>query len=602
MHHENKIKIVLVKITCLFRPHSFLTATLVVAVATLLQCTAPSALAAGPFYWDCNDGAAGFGTAQGSFAGTTIPTATYGWSTNSTGSTTISGGSGVNPGTAGNVYFGTSTDGLGSGTITVGGTQNIGDITFGSASGAITLDGGTLNQGSAATITVNNSLDTINSAVKGSGNGLTIAGSGTLALNGLNIFSGKLTIGNNAASTLKVQFNTIGNVGAVTGSSLGQPTNAANGRIQIGANSKTSTLEFTGASAAGSTDRQVLVGSPSGVGGATILNNNADSAYSLTFANAAFNVAVTTAAARSLTLGGTNAGNNQIQGVIADNSGASVAVVKSDSGTWILSGANTYSGNTTVNAGTLQLGADGIIPDGTGKGNVSVAGTLDLNTHAETINGLSGAGTVDTLAGGTPTLTVGGNDQTSTFSGVIKNTAGTLALTKIGTGALTLSGMNTYSGNTIVSNGTLVIQVASLATNTTVSVAAGAQLQLNFAGGETNFVAAFYTNGVALPNGVYKAGNVGPFLAGTGSLQVGSVTPVIPSPAVLTNSISGSKLTLTWPSGQGWTLKSQTNNLSTGLDTNASAWGIVSGGIGGSNSITINPANPSGFYRLFWAP
>jgi autotransporter-associated beta strand protein len=174
-------------------------------------------------------------------------------------------------------------------------------------------------------------------------------------------------------------------------------------------------------------------------------------------------------AARSLTLGGTNTGNNQIQGVIADNIGTvkTLGVVKSDSGTWILSGANSYSGNTTVNAGTLQLGAADVLPDGTGKGNLSVTGTLDLNTYSETINGLSGAGVVDTVAGGTPTLTVGGNNQTSTFSGVIKNTAGKLALTKTGTGALTLSGMNTYSGNTTVSAGKVIGVVGGSCANST---------------------------------------------------------------------------------------------------------------------------------------
>src|SRR5207244_10868492 len=93
---------------------------------------------------------------------------------------------------------------------------------------------------------------------------------------------------------------------------------------------------------------------------------------------------------------------------------------------------------------------------GSGKGNVTVTGTLDLNTFSETINGLSGAGIVDTVAGGTPTLTVGNNNATSTFSGVIKNTAGTLSLVKTGSGALTLSGANTYSGGTSLNAGTLV--------------------------------------------------------------------------------------------------------------------------------------------------
>src|SRR5207249_394922 len=103
----------------------------------------------------------------------------------------------------------------------------------------------------------------------------------------------------------------------------------------------------------------------------------------------------------------------------------------------------------------LKLGAANVIPDGAGKGNVSVSSTLDLNTFNETVNGLSGAGTVDTVGGGTPTLTAGNNDQSSTFSGVIQNSTGTLALTKTSAGTLTLSGANSYSGNTTVGAGSL---------------------------------------------------------------------------------------------------------------------------------------------------
>jgi autotransporter-associated beta strand protein len=147
---------------------------------------------------------------------------------------------------------------------------------------------------------------------------------------------------------------------------------------------------------------------------------------------------------------------------ILSSTGTSGSLTKTGAGTLVLSGANTYSGTTTVSAGTLKLGAANVIPDGTGKGNVSVAGTMDLNTYSETINGLSGAGTVDTVAGGTPTLTVGNNDQTTTFTGVIQNTAGTLALTKSGTGILTLSGANTYSGTTTVSAGTLTLGAANV--------------------------------------------------------------------------------------------------------------------------------------------
>jgi autotransporter-associated beta strand protein len=65
---------------------------------------------------------------------------------------------------------------------------------------------------------------------------------------------------------------------------------------------------------------------------------------------------------------------------------------------------------------------------------------------------------------------VGNNDQTSSFGGVIKNTAGTVALTKTGSGALTLTNTNTYTGATTVSAGTLSIGTGGSLANTTVSV------------------------------------------------------------------------------------------------------------------------------------
>ncbi|NLF72045.1 MAG: hypothetical protein GX575_23680, partial [Candidatus Anammoximicrobium sp.] len=142
------------------------------------------------------------------------------------------------------------------------------------------------------------------------------------------------------------------------------------------------------------------------------------------------------------------------------------------------------TGGLHVLAGTVKLGTSNVIPNGSGKGDVTVTspGILDLNGSSETINGLSGTGTVDTGAGGTPTLTVGGNNTTSSFSGVIQDTAGTLALTKIGSGTLTLSGANTYSGVTTISAGTLRLgSVSALGVADVVgtTVASGAVLDLN---------------------------------------------------------------------------------------------------------------------------
>ena len=172
------------------------------------------------------------------------------------------------------------------------------------------------------------------------------------------------------------------------------------------------------------------------------------------------------AASRTLTLGG------QVSGAFG--------VTKLGTGTAILSStANSYTGTTTVTAGTLKLGASNVIPEGSGKGNVSITGALDLNGNSETVNGLSGAGTIDNLAATTTsTLTAGSNDQTSTFSGILKNTGSTatLNLTKTGSGSLTLANANTFSGITTVSGGTLILGNATALGGTTGITMAGGTL------------------------------------------------------------------------------------------------------------------------------
>jgi autotransporter-associated beta strand protein len=71
---------------------------------------------------------------------------------------------------------------------------------------------------------------------------------------------------------------------------------------------------------------------------------------------------------------------------------------------------------------------------------------------------LNGTGSVDSSVSGTATLTVGqDNDPSPSFSGSIGDGAGTVALTKAGSGTQTLAGASTYSGVTTVNGGVLRI-------------------------------------------------------------------------------------------------------------------------------------------------
>lgn len=139
---------------------------------------------------------------------------------------------------------------------------------------------------------------------------------------------------------------------------------------------------------------------------------------------------------------------------ISGNVDGAQALGKVGSGTLVLSGANTWSGGTTVADGVLRLGAAGGLPDGTV---LTVnGGTLELNDFSKTANDLSGSG--GAIALGSGTLTV---DQTAAgaFAGAI---TGTGALVKDGAQTLTLTGANGYAGGTTVNAGVLQGSSASL--------------------------------------------------------------------------------------------------------------------------------------------
>ena len=292
------------------------------------------------------------------------------------------------------------------------------------------------------------------------------SGLGTVTLSGTNIYTGTTTI---SAGTLSI--NTIANFGS--SSALGAP---ASGAIILGGAANTGTLRYTGGVV--TSNRTIQIGANSATpvvgdtGGATIQNDGSGAlTFNATNFNTATNAATGTSPTRTLTLQGSNGGT--ISGIIQNNqiaaaSTAAVALTKAGAGTWILSGANTYTGTTTISAGALQLGNANAVQNSTVSIGVTNGLTFAGSIGTFNLGGLSGASNLLLDDGAAAvTLSVGANNANTTYSGSLSEVSGS-ALTKVGTGTLTLSGSSTYTGATSISNGTLSLTGGGL-TGTAIS-------------------------------------------------------------------------------------------------------------------------------------
>ena len=272
-------------------------------------------------------------------------------------------------------------------------------------------------------------------------------GTSGLALNGGTL---QLRASGNLTTTAEtITFGNNATVGGDTTIDVNRPgatstsKTIALGTLAIGAN----TLNVTGGNTYG-----LSFGAVTASGAATLNPTTGTFNFtSLTLANS-----VGTGTTTTETLDGTVAGF--VTGVISDNSGDAtkkLALAKTNSSTWTLSGANTYTGPTTISAGTLSISAtnnlgaaaSNLIFDG---GTLQITGTL--------INSVNGAGSighaVTTNAGKSVGLDIA-SGNVFTFDQVLNQTTG--GLTKLGAGALVLNQANTYSGLTTIASGTLVI-------------------------------------------------------------------------------------------------------------------------------------------------
>ncbi|WP_156076273.1 autotransporter-associated beta strand repeat-containing protein [Erythrobacter colymbi] len=274
-----------------------------------------------------------------------------------------------------------------------------------------------------------------------SGNGsLTKRGTGTLTLEGANIFSGQTTV---AAGTLVV-----GNVAAL-GNVAGGTT------VESGA-----TLSFF---SSGNYNEAFTI-SGTGVGGLGALRVIGLSARLQGLLTLAADSLVSVGTGQLRITGGVTANDHDLT-IYSDNVAELSNQVSLGTGKIIKNGigglgfydTDAEISELVINSGVVQFGAPGGSANNAIIDNARVtlnSGTIYLSV-SEAIGSLSGAaGTLITDFSGPATLTTGGDDTSTTFAGVI---GGQLSLVKFGSGTFTLTGENTYSGTTTINGGTLQI-------------------------------------------------------------------------------------------------------------------------------------------------
>lgn len=254
----------------------------------------------------------------------------------------------------------------------------------------------TWTNNSASTLSISGIISEI-----GAGTTFTKAGTGTIALNGLNSFTGAVTV----------------SVGALSVSSAGSST--ADGglghsaaAVNLGALAVATTLVYTGA---GENSDHVI--NLAGTTGGAVIDQSGTGNIKFTSALTALGVGT-----KILTLQGSTSGTGELGGAIVDNlTGTNnTSLIKIGTGTWALSGASTYVGNTTVNNGTLNI-------TGTGSLTGLVASTkLNINPTAGN-NGVvnytsSGTSTLFAVTGATVAGTASAFYQTNGVMNITPNT------------------------------------------------------------------------------------------------------------------------------------------------------------------------------------
>ncbi|CAM2188913.1 fibronectin-binding autotransporter adhesin [Paraburkholderia sacchari] len=376
--------------------------------------------------------------------GTTVLTGNNTWG----GSTTISAGmlQVGNGGTTGSLGTAATVTDNANLTFNLGGTTTINTLIAGTGNltkagagtvilvanntygGTTTISAGTLqvgNGGTAGSLGAGNVVDSaalvfnlssptaINNLISGGGS-LTQTGAGTLILAANNTYSGGTTI--NAGTTLQV-----GNGGATGNLGTGAVTD--NGDLVFNTTGTTTITPVIGGSGNLSqvgTGTTVLTGNNTWGGSTTISTGTLQIGNGGTTGSLGTAATVTDNANLTFNLGGTATVNASIAGT--------GNLTKAGAGTVILAANNTYSGSTTISAGTLQVG-NGSTAGSLGTGNIVDNATLTYNLSANTtIPGtLSGSGTLQNVYLGTAQTLSGVSGFTGTWQVLADENAGSAA-------------------------------------------------------------------------------------------------------------------------------------------------------------------------------
>ena len=344
-------------------------------------------------------------------------------------------------------------------------------------------------------LAVSNSVLTLTNKLSGSGNPLlTLTGGGTFYLNNDvsgSGYGGQVTI-NSGTLSLPYGWNTpsiTGNVTVGTNATLifnshpysygtdNYTTNA--GTITVNGDNQLSNLELRGGQISGSGDLRVgdIWGYSTGAHWASRSNS----------VTATINVAYLTLYNVSTTFTVENGAADPdllISCPLKDGGNGAASFTKTGQGVLTLTQPGTYTGNTTNSQGTINLSsADNILPASTGLF-LATNTTLNLNGINQTVVRLNGFGTINLGSGSFSDAEA----ATNTFGGVFTGApAGTVAtdyqtappggIAMTGTGRLTLTNIQTYTGDTWIASGTLALgNVGSLATSSNLIVSAGATL------------------------------------------------------------------------------------------------------------------------------